>query len=93
LLRRLAAGERVNDVDWEHVIEEIEDVERTELRACFTSLRNAIVGLLRRQEWPEHKAAAKWRCDVLSSLSDADLAFCPSMRQRIDMSEIYANAL
>ena len=25
LLRRLAAGERVNDLDWPHVIEEIED--------------------------------------------------------------------
>lgn len=26
LLRRVARGERVNEVDWEHVIEEIEDV-------------------------------------------------------------------
>ena len=25
LLRRVARGERVNEVDWEHVIEEIED--------------------------------------------------------------------
>ena len=25
LLRRLARGERVNDVDWEHVVEEIEE--------------------------------------------------------------------
>jgi hypothetical protein len=26
LLRRLAQGERVNEVDWAHVVEEIEDV-------------------------------------------------------------------
>jgi hypothetical protein len=31
LLRRLARGERVNDVDWEHVVEEIEDVGLSEL--------------------------------------------------------------
>ena len=35
LLRRLANGERLNEaVDWPHVIEEIEDVGRSELRAC-----------------------------------------------------------
>ena len=33
LLRRLAAGERVNDqVDWENVVEEIEDVGRPRAR-------------------------------------------------------------
>ena len=34
LLRRVAAGERVTDVDRAHVIEEIEDAGRSELRAC-----------------------------------------------------------
>jgi len=29
LLRRLAHGERVEGVDWHHVIEEVEDVGRT----------------------------------------------------------------
>ena len=34
-LRRLARGERVNDaVDWLHLIEEVEDLGRSELRAC-----------------------------------------------------------
>ena len=34
LLRRMAAGERVDDqIDWPNVIEEIEDVGRSELRA------------------------------------------------------------
>ncbi len=32
LLRRLAAGERVNDqVDWQNVVEEVESVGRSEL--------------------------------------------------------------
>ena len=33
LLRRVAGGERVNDVDWDHVIEEIEDVGSSELHS------------------------------------------------------------
>jgi hypothetical protein len=33
LLRRLARGERVNDVDWAHVVEEIEGVGLSELNA------------------------------------------------------------
>ena len=33
LLRRVANGERLNDVDWDHVVEEIEDVGLSELNA------------------------------------------------------------
>ena len=32
-LRRHLAGERVNDLDWEHVIEEIEDLGNSEIAA------------------------------------------------------------
>ena len=38
LLRRIARGERVNDVDWEHVVEEIEDVGLSELHAVESHL-------------------------------------------------------
>jgi hypothetical protein len=44
LLRRMAAGERVNDqVDWENVAEEIEDVGRSSLRACRSQLLQALL--------------------------------------------------
>ena len=47
LLRRLAAGERVNDaVDWPHVIEEVGDVGLSELRACRSLLRQAMADCL-----------------------------------------------
>ncbi len=38
LLRRLARGERVNDVDWEQVVEEIGDVGLSELNAVESYL-------------------------------------------------------
>jgi hypothetical protein len=37
-LRRLARGERVNDLDWENVIEEVESVGRSELRSVKSLL-------------------------------------------------------
>jgi hypothetical protein len=47
LLRRLAAGERVNDaVDWPNVIEEVRDVGESGLRACQSLLVQAMAHLL-----------------------------------------------
>jgi len=93
LLRRLAAGERVNDVDWEHVIEEIEDVGKAELRACTSLLRNALVHLLKLALSPGSDAAAHWRGEVRAFLADARRAFSPAMRQKIDLQEIHAEAI
>jgi hypothetical protein len=43
LLRRLAAGERVNnEVDWENVIEEIESVGKEQLHAVESRLVQAL---------------------------------------------------
>ncbi|HJS84839.1 MAG TPA: DUF29 family protein, partial [Acetobacteraceae bacterium] len=53
LLRRLAAGGAVNAaVDWPHVIEEVQDVGLSELRACQSLLRQAMMHLLRLHAWP-----------------------------------------
>ena len=89
LLRRLAAGERVNDLDWPHVIEQIEDVGKAELRACQSLLSRALEHLLKLCLWPEHATAAHWRREARSFLRDAAKAFSPSMRQFIDVTELY----
>ena len=82
LLRRVAAGERVNDVvDWAHVIEEVADGGLSELRACRSLLRQALAHLLKRH------------AEVAGFLTDGRDAVSPSMRQRIDLSELYADAL
>ena len=48
LLRRLAAGERVNDqVDWENVIEEVESVGSEQLHAVESLLVQALVHISR----------------------------------------------
>lgn len=93
LLRRLAAGEGVNEaVDWPHVIEEVQDVGLSELRACQSLLQQAMVHLLKLHAWPSSQAAGHWRDEVGAFLDDAARRFTPSMRQRISLDDLYAAA-
>lgn len=94
LLRRLAGGERVNDaVDWPNVIEEVQDVGLSELRACRSLLQQAMTHLLKLHAWPGGQAAAHGHDEVGVFLDDAADRFAPSMRQRIGLGELYAKAL
>ena len=94
LLRRLAAGERLNEaVDWAHVIEEVADVGLSELRACRSLLRQAMVHLLKLHAAPDSQAVEHWRGEVAGFLTEARDVFSPSMRQRIDLADLYADAL
>ena len=94
LLGRLAAGEPgVNAVvDWPNVIEELEAVGRGELRACESLLLQAMVHLLKLHAWPGSRSAGHWRAEALSFMSGACRAFSPSMRQRLDMQDLYRDA-
>ena len=94
LLRRLAAGERVNDaVDWPNVIEELQDVGLSELRSCRSLLQQAIVHLLKLQAWPGRRSAAQWCEEAGVFLDDAAQRFPPAMLQRIGLEELYARSL
>ena len=94
LLDRLAAGERLNQaVDWPNVIEEVRDVGLSELRTCRSLLRQAMLHLLKLQAWPDSTAASHWRDEAGVFLVDAEDRFTPSMRQRMDLDDLYATAL
>jgi hypothetical protein len=92
LLRRLARGERVNDLDWEHVVEEIEDVGLSELHAVESYLELIIVHLLKIQAWPGSDATNHWQAEIVSFQSNAVRRFAPSMRQRISLADLYSTA-
>ncbi len=93
LLRSLARGERLNEtIDWENVIEEVESVGLSELRACRSMLRQAMIHLLKLYLWPENTAAGHWSAEILGFLADARDSFSPSMRQRLDLPGIYGDA-
>lgn len=94
LLRRLAAGERVNEkIDWENVIEEIESVGRSELKAVQSHIVLALLHELKIRAWPQALAVEHWRDEALSHLVNARPHFEPGMRSRIDLIKLYREAL
>jgi len=93
LLRRVARGERVNDVDWDHVVEEIEDVGLSELHAVHSYLRQMLVHLLRLHGWPDLEADNHWRGEIVAFQTDLARRFAPSMHQRIDLTQIHDRAV
>jgi hypothetical protein len=94
LLRRLAAGERVNDqVDWENVVEEIESVGREQLHAVESLLFQAMSHMLKAEAWPQSRDVENWRGDARGFLAQARRRFAPSMRQKIDVDSLFADVI
>jgi hypothetical protein len=95
LLRRRAAGELVNDaeIDWPNVAEEIEDVGRSELRSVESLLGQALRHMLKAEAWPLSRDAPSWRADAIDFRQQARRRFVATMRQRIDVADLYADAL
>jgi hypothetical protein len=94
LLRRIAAGEPVNErPDWANIIEEVESVGRSDLRAVESLLLQALLHLLKSAALPNSPAVPGWRAEARLFRSQAHRAFSPSMRQRLDLPGLYADAL
>ena len=93
LLRRVGRGERVNDVDWVQIAEEIEDVGLSELHSVESFLNLMMVHLLKIQAWPDSGATDHWGAEIVAFQRNARRRFTPSMRQRIDLQALYGDAL
>lgn len=88
LLRRVAAGERINDqVDWENVIEEIE------VKAVRSALFQALLHDLKAAAWPLLPYVDHWRAAAVRARGAAADDFTESMRAKIDLAAIYRRVL
>jgi hypothetical protein len=69
LLRRLAAGERVNDadLDWPNIAEEIEAVARSERGAVASHIANIIEHLIKLESSPATDPRRGWKSTVSRS--------------------------
>ncbi len=94
LLRAHAAGDRANESpDWANIIEEVESVGRSQLSAVRSLIVQALAHDLKAEAWPLSREVTHWRAEARGFRGDAAEAFAPSMRQRIDMQELYRRAL
>lgn len=94
LLRDLAAGRLGNEApDWANVIEEIESVGRSQLTAVKSLLVQALLHDLKSAAWPSSRDVPRWRAEARGFRDEAADGFAPSMRQHIDVAELYRRAL
>ena len=95
LLRRRAAGELINEAefDWPHIAEEIESVGRDQLHAVESYLMQALAHDFKAAAWPLSGEVSHWRAEAERFRIEAATRFTPAMRQRIDLAKIYRRAL
>jgi hypothetical protein len=92
-LRRVARGERVNDVDWDHVIEEIEEVGKSELNGVRSLLERTLEHLLKAAAWPTSRDRNHWLAEAANFADQAAERYGPAMRQHLDIDKLYRRAL
>jgi len=91
-LRRHVAGERVNDLDWEHVIEEIEGVANSEIAEVRSALGQTMLHALKVVRWPAHSDVGPWTNKAIVALDQAQERYRPSMAQAISVEKSFARA-
>jgi hypothetical protein len=93
LLRRLGRGEKVNDIDWQHVIEEIEDVGQSEFRSVKSQIVNIMVHVLKLYLWHGSTAVQHWQDEIGNFQDQAKDRLTAAMRDKIVIAELYARSL
>jgi hypothetical protein len=87
LLRRLAAGERLNDgdLDWPNIAEEIESVGRSERAALASHIANAIEHLIKLRASPSIEPRGVWQEKLIRARAEIErlLEDSPSMRPAV----------
>jgi hypothetical protein len=94
-LRRLAASRRdlPNDLDWENIAEEIEDVGNAQRRAAESAVRQLFVHLIKLAAAPQVQPARHWRGEIGRFHNDLLAALTPSMPSRIDLDLAWKRAM
>lgn len=91
-LRRVIAGKRVEDVDWDQVIAEVEDVAHRKRDAVAVNLSLALEHLVKLRLRPGSVDDQTWRHAAVVHLRHARRHYQPGMRGRVDLAGILQDA-
>jgi hypothetical protein len=94
VLRRLAASglPLPNDLDLEHVAEEIEDLGNEQRFVVESNLIQAMIHLIKIVALPANEAGQHWAKEANAFLANASDRYRPSMRQAIDLGKLWSKA-
>ncbi len=82
-----------NDLDLEHVAEEIEDVGNEQRFAAESNLLQAFIHLIKLVALPEDQAARHWTKETRAFLYNASRRYRPSMRRDLDHQKLWSDAI
>jgi len=82
-----------NELDLEHVVEEIQDLGRSELNSVLSHLEGMLMHLAKAASSPEALPARKWLAEIDEHQGQATRRFTPAMRQQIGLDRCWRRAL
>jgi Domain of unknown function DUF29 len=91
----LLRSRSANQLDWEHLAEELEALVRSEVRAVTGPLKVALRHKLLLLGWPSVLSTGKWQHEVRVHLRNMHEAYAASMRRQVEplLPELYTDAL
>ena len=78
-----------NDLDIEHVVEEIEDLGRSERQAAESAIRLILVHLIKLAVAPTALTTRHWRKEIVSFQIELLARLTPSMAGRIEIDRVW----
>jgi hypothetical protein len=84
---------RSNGVDWDNLVEEIESLGRSQLRAVESKLTLIFVHLMKIVSDPDASALLGGRAEITSFQRVVRKEFTPAMKSRLNLEEIWREAL
>jgi hypothetical protein len=81
-----------NVLDFENIAEELECLGRTELKSVTSPLRNVFIHLLKAYCDSSSLSMNQWGNETDNWLADIREEFTPSMRQKVDVDELWKHA-
>jgi len=82
-----------NELDLEHVAEEIEDVGRSELNAVRSYIRQIFIHLIKAASIPDVEPARHWQSEAIGFHGSLLDRVTPSMIDRIDATKLWRRAM
>lgn len=85
-------AEELQGIDFEHIVEEVEDLGNSERRQVASNLGVALEHMIKVATLPDTEFVPGWRKEIVAAIRNARRAFTPSMVPRLDIDKIWTEA-